>query len=300
MAAATLSSSPSCHLFHRLLRPPPLPAPPSSILSLKPLFSSAASTASTAATLVALCLQAPLRSAALPRRFSTSLCSSHKPLPPRLSASAIHTHSVPKPEPKILDDDEYDDYDQEEDYGYDDDGGSGAESEIHLGKMELEGNVNASPRLENVKPPPSLTVKEKKEVASYAHGLGKKLKTQQVGKSGVTASVVSSFIETLEANELLKAVGSRQHKEEGEEEEEEEEELKKKKKEKKRSSRQQDAAHRQQKEEEEEEEEEKQQAVGSRTQHARSRKKNKKKKTYKGSKAQRLKDELAAGSKCSR
>ncbi|XP_057966135.1 uncharacterized protein LOC131156452 isoform X2 [Malania oleifera] len=204
MAAATLSSSPSCHLFHRLLRPPPLPAPPSSILSLKPLFSSAASTASTAATLVALCLQAPLRSAALPRRFSTSLCSSHKPLPPRLSASAIHTHSVPKPEPKILDDDEYDDYDQEEDYGYDDDGGSGAESEIHLGKMELEGNVNASPRLENVKPPPSLTVKEKKEVASYAHGLGKKLKTQQVGKSGVTASVVSSFIETLEANELLK------------------------------------------------------------------------------------------------
>ncbi|GKV21074.1 hypothetical protein SLEP1_g31095 [Rubroshorea leprosula] len=51
---------------------------------------------------------------------------------------------------------------------------------------------------------PNLTVKEKKELASYAHGLGEKLKCQLVGKSGVTANVVSSFIETLEANELLK------------------------------------------------------------------------------------------------
>ena len=51
---------------------------------------------------------------------------------------------------------------------------------------------------------PSLSVKEKKELASYAHSLGKKLKSQLVGKSGVTANVVSSFIETLESNELLK------------------------------------------------------------------------------------------------
>ncbi|KAI4297654.1 hypothetical protein L6164_037536 [Bauhinia variegata] len=51
---------------------------------------------------------------------------------------------------------------------------------------------------------PSLTVKERKELASFAHSLGKKLKTQLVGKSGVTSNVASSFIETLEANELLK------------------------------------------------------------------------------------------------
>ncbi|CAN0891371.1 Probable RNA-binding protein YqeI [Linum grandiflorum] len=51
---------------------------------------------------------------------------------------------------------------------------------------------------------PGLTVKEKKELASYAHGLGKKLKSQLVGKSGVTENVATSFIETLEANELLK------------------------------------------------------------------------------------------------
>ncbi|KAK6916621.1 RNA-binding, CRM domain, partial [Dillenia turbinata] len=51
---------------------------------------------------------------------------------------------------------------------------------------------------------PNLSVKEKKELASYAHSLGKKLKSQQVGKSGVTDSVAFALIETLEANELLK------------------------------------------------------------------------------------------------
>ena len=51
---------------------------------------------------------------------------------------------------------------------------------------------------------PSLTVKEKKELSSYAHSLGKKLKSLSVGKSGVTASVATSFVENLESNELLK------------------------------------------------------------------------------------------------
>ncbi|CAE6000416.1 unnamed protein product [Arabidopsis arenosa] len=49
-----------------------------------------------------------------------------------------------------------------------------------------------------------LSAKEKKKLASYAHSLGDKLKSQLVGKSGVTDSVVLSFIETLEKNELLK------------------------------------------------------------------------------------------------
>lgn len=51
---------------------------------------------------------------------------------------------------------------------------------------------------------PSLSVKEKKELASYAHSLGKKLKSQQIGKSGVTDTVIMALVETLEKNELLK------------------------------------------------------------------------------------------------
>ncbi|KAG7636935.1 putative RNA-binding, CRM domain, YhbY-like superfamily [Arabidopsis thaliana] len=49
-----------------------------------------------------------------------------------------------------------------------------------------------------------LSAKEKRKLASYAHSLGDKLKSQLVGKSGVTDSVVLSFVETLEKNELLK------------------------------------------------------------------------------------------------
>jgi RNA-binding protein len=48
-------------------------------------------------------------------------------------------------------------------------------------------------------PRPKLTVKERKELASYAHGLGKKLKLQQVGKFGVTPSLVSAFTNNLES-----------------------------------------------------------------------------------------------------
>ncbi|XP_062201432.1 uncharacterized protein LOC133903950 [Phragmites australis] len=55
-------------------------------------------------------------------------------------------------------------------------------------------------------PRPKLSVKERKELASYAHGLGKKLKSQQVGKAGVTPSLVSAFTDNLESNELLKEI----------------------------------------------------------------------------------------------
>ncbi|XP_050365866.1 uncharacterized protein LOC126784446 [Argentina anserina] len=51
---------------------------------------------------------------------------------------------------------------------------------------------------------PTLTVREKKELASYANSLGRKLKSQLVGKSGVTPNVAASFVENLESNELLK------------------------------------------------------------------------------------------------
>lgn len=80
--------------------------------------------------------------------------------------------------------------------------------------IEISSSADASEGLERVlsskieeiraEQPLSLSVKEKKELASYAHSLGKKLKSQQVGKSGVTDTVVTALIETLEANELLK------------------------------------------------------------------------------------------------
>ncbi|XP_022762296.1 uncharacterized protein LOC111308249 [Durio zibethinus] len=91
---------------------------------------------------------------------------------------------------------EYGSNDNEDDVGIE----NGEEgSPIKLGLEVVAGNTE----VKKVKLP-NLTVKEKKELASYAHGLGKKLKCQLVGKSGVTDNVVSSFIETLEANELLK------------------------------------------------------------------------------------------------
>lgn len=81
------------------------------------------------------------------------------------------------------------------------------ESELELERSEqVESGSDSGPpfRVISDEKRPRLSVKEKKELASYAHGLGKKLKCQQVGKSGVTASVATALVETLEANELLK------------------------------------------------------------------------------------------------
>lgn len=79
----------------------------------------------------------------------------------------------------------------------------GEDSEKGVVEKASSLNVKTNGDLE-LKLLPSLTVKEKKDLASYAHSLGKKLKSQLVGKSGVTANVATSFIETLESNELLK------------------------------------------------------------------------------------------------
>ncbi|RLN18935.1 SH3 domain-containing protein 2-like isoform X2 [Panicum miliaceum] len=80
-----------------------------------------------------------------------------------------------------------------------------AEEESHEEESTAEAEAEAPrsfvlPRL----PRPKLSVKERKELASYAHGLGKKLKSQQVGKGGVTPNLVSAFSDNLESNELLK------------------------------------------------------------------------------------------------
>lgn len=92
----------------------------------------------------------------------------------------------------------------------------GAENDVDedapmgLGLGSGSGSISSSSPLERNREErlklPSLTVKERKELASYAHSLGKKLKSQLVGKSGVTPNLATSFIETLEANELLKVL----------------------------------------------------------------------------------------------
>ncbi|GAB2253041.1 hypothetical protein Droror1_Dr00005888 [Drosera rotundifolia] len=68
-------------------------------------------------------------------------------------------------------------------------------------EVKEEVKVRVSLPVRNV---PMLSTKEKKELGSYARSLGDKLKSQQVGKSGVTANSVMAFGETLERNELLK------------------------------------------------------------------------------------------------
>ncbi|MBA0717041.1 hypothetical protein Golax_004884 [Gossypium laxum] len=96
------------------------------------------------------------------------------------------------------------DRNDKEDEDDDDDDDYGSENGEEGSPKNLGSEVVAeNTEVKNVKLP-NLTVKEKKELASYAHGLGKKLKCQLVGKSGVTDNVIFSFLETLEANELLK------------------------------------------------------------------------------------------------
>ncbi|KAM4089182.1 hypothetical protein ACB094_07G129900, partial [Castanea mollissima] len=124
-----------------------------------------------------------------------------------LSSFATLSHPPPTQQQHVEEEEEDEEYDGEEDE-------SGIE-DLELGMTEGEDtekgvvekasslNVKTNGDLE-LKLLPSLTVKEKKDLASYAHSLGKKLKSQLVGKSGVTANVATSFIETLEANELLK------------------------------------------------------------------------------------------------
>lgn len=71
-------------------------------------------------------------------------------------------------------------------------------------EKEIENPVILNAHKEMMSKLKDMSVKEKKELGSYANSLGKKLKSQQVGKSGVTDSVATALIETLEANELLK------------------------------------------------------------------------------------------------
>ncbi|CAN8328814.1 unnamed protein product [Cochlearia groenlandica] len=115
-----------------------------------------------------------------------SLLSSSKPYPP--SSTSLLAKSLED----YIDEPEEEEDEEEEDYI------DGIE-EISSEEKTEDKNKN-----KNKKAVLKLTIKEKKELAAYAHSLGDKLKCQLVGKCGVTDSVVFSFLETLEKNELLK------------------------------------------------------------------------------------------------
>ncbi|XP_077246435.1 uncharacterized protein LOC143886375 [Tasmannia lanceolata] len=101
-------------------------------------------------------------------------------------------------------DDDDDEEEEEEDEEENDFVSESQQKQEEESGIELEGTKDPPVNVISSGAPPNLSVKEKKELASYAHSLGKKLKSQQVGKSGVTPSLAASFIENLESNELLK------------------------------------------------------------------------------------------------
>lgn len=181
MASVTVPpSSSSTHLIHNLLR---LPEPPSSFcLFPRPFCFSA------------LTCQSSRRNK--PRFQSIS----SKLLPFHSTSSLVAKSFSAIDEPDLGEDEESEEVEEEED-------------ELDSGMVSLRGSEDSEEgkeeKIEKMKKKArgsalKLTIKEKKELASYAHSLGDKLKCQLVGKSGVTDSVVFSFLETLEKNELLK------------------------------------------------------------------------------------------------
>ncbi|WJX45287.1 hypothetical protein P8452_32178 [Trifolium repens] len=194
---ATISSS-SCHLLLVLRSQPPLPSPSSSsfISFFKPLF-----LPSSNITLRKFHLLP--KNTLFPTFLSTPPSSSRAfSYTPPLS-SFIGSSTSKSTEENTLEEEEDD---EETDF---------SEDEFETEKDNFEDSQvvvedsNSSPlvrqRQERLKVElPSLSVKEKKELGSYAHSLGKKLKTQSVGKSGITPNLVTAFSDNLEANELLK------------------------------------------------------------------------------------------------
>ncbi|RDX75156.1 yqeI [Mucuna pruriens] len=161
----------SCHLMF-VLRSHPLSASPSSLFSLlKPLLVPSPNTVYT-----------PLRHIHVPPPVRKTLFTS------LFSTSSSLSVSQDGEETDIADDE------------LETERGDFEDTQLDPSSSPLERKREERLKLEV----PSLSVKERKELASYAHSLGEKLKTQLVGKSGVTSNLATSFIETLEANELLK------------------------------------------------------------------------------------------------
>lgn len=147
-------------------------------------------------------IQKPFRSFTL-SSFTSLTFTQSQSLSVTNSSNSNHNDSYPV---SLLEQDEEQEFDSEvEEHGSNDDEDDvGIENDekgspVNLGLEVVSGNSE----VKKVKLP-NLSIKEKKELASFAHSLGKKLKSQLVGKSGVTENVATSFLETLEANELLK------------------------------------------------------------------------------------------------
>ncbi|KAE9620354.1 putative RNA-binding, CRM domain-containing protein [Lupinus albus] len=190
----------SSHLLHFLLRPQPSLSSSSSSSSfvsfLKPLLISSPNVLSTR-------LPKPFFTSlsSLPATtFSTSFSSSSLSVPHTLSpAASVGENSVENSDEDDIEDDSIEELGElETERSNFEDTQKGLESDSTSSPLERKREVMLKLEV------PSLTVKERKELGSYANSLGEKLKTQLVGKSGVTSSVATSFIETLERNELLK------------------------------------------------------------------------------------------------
>ncbi|CAK9142068.1 unnamed protein product [Ilex paraguariensis] len=181
-----LSSLSSQLILRYIFRSPPPPPPPTSFSVFKPLHATSLRTTSAFFSSLSsppFLFSSPSISLSSPPPFPLCLCN-----PQTLVENPINTVET---------------YEDDSDYGELESGDEDFESEKENLNRVLDSSVSGADKV-SVSKLPSLTVKEKKELASYAHSLGKKLKSQQVGKSGVTDSVATSLIETLEANELLK------------------------------------------------------------------------------------------------
>ncbi|KAL1324224.1 hypothetical protein HN51_034387 [Arachis hypogaea] len=196
-------ASSATHFLH-FLRSQPLSSSSSFVSLLKPLLLSSPNVLSMHTSPL---LPQNLFPSLTRHHFSSpSLSLPHAP-PPFVALTSSSQNSEEEDDYYNDEDDETELYDEESDD--DDDLESERSSFEENTQIGSESNSTSSPlerkREERLKVEvPSLSVKERKELASYAHSLGKKLKTQLVGKSGVTPNVATSFIETLEANELLK------------------------------------------------------------------------------------------------
>ncbi|RZC44730.1 hypothetical protein C5167_037677 [Papaver somniferum] len=181
----------SIPLLHHLLKPHP-----PSFLFLEPLCLTSS-----------LHLHKPLRSFIInPNSHSSSSSVSYflKPSSSYLSSSSFSHPQTLSTRALVNQDREFDldtENEFEEEFLTEDEGVETEEVEEEItGEAQIEQELEPLTEFEV----PVLTMKEKKELASYAHSLGKKLKSQQVGKSGVTSSQAAAFIENLESNELLK------------------------------------------------------------------------------------------------
>ncbi|KAM7479352.1 hypothetical protein LguiA_027565 [Lonicera macranthoides] len=144
----------------------------------------------------------PLQKTPLPTFFA-SLSSSSYSRSLSLSSSSSPPHSLAQFNSQTKTPLEDDEFESE----------SESEEEFEREKEEVSSSDERSSFLDSsrkmtykemVSKLPSLSVKEKKELASYAHSLGKKLKSQQVGKAGVTDALAAAMVESLESKELLK------------------------------------------------------------------------------------------------